>query len=302
MNKQIDTSHLEGLVTFLAVARLGHYVSAAQFLGVNHTTVSRRINDLEKTLGGPLLVRSKNGWELTGLGEKSMRLAEEAEGLLRELRDLKMGGSGVGLSGLVRIAAPDAFSVYVATPAMASLRREHPEMEVELISATQRARQRRSGMDVEIVVGRPQVINAITKKVMDYNLRLYASRDYLHRCDSLHAVEDIQNHPLIYYVESGLHVDDLDSGRKALPLDGDAVKGISCTSVFGHISATLHGAGVGLLPDYVARYFDLEPVLEQDFKHPVSYWAVIRKENARNLRVRACVQAILSRAGQVRLL
>ena len=58
----------DGLLTLLAVARTGRYTAAADLLGINHTTASRRVAALEQALGGPLLARGAAGWELTELG------------------------------------------------------------------------------------------------------------------------------------------------------------------------------------------------------------------------------------------
>ena len=68
----IDTAHIEGLITFLSVARLGKYTAAAQSLAINHSTVSRRIRDLEKALEGKILEKGVHGWELTELDRKSV--------------------------------------------------------------------------------------------------------------------------------------------------------------------------------------------------------------------------------------
>ncbi|WP_036970359.1 helix-turn-helix domain-containing protein, partial [Promicromonospora kroppenstedtii] len=56
------------LLVLLAVARTGRYTTAARALGVNHTTVARNVTALERALGGRLLVKGADGWELTTLG------------------------------------------------------------------------------------------------------------------------------------------------------------------------------------------------------------------------------------------
>ena len=63
---------LEALMTFLAAARLGRYTAAAEVLGVNHSTVSRRIASLEDAMGGRVLVRTASGWEVTELGRRAL--------------------------------------------------------------------------------------------------------------------------------------------------------------------------------------------------------------------------------------
>ena len=69
----------DDLLVLLAVSRSAKFTTAAQALGLNHTTVSRRIAALEKALGGRVLSRAAGGWELTELGAEAVRVAEQVE-------------------------------------------------------------------------------------------------------------------------------------------------------------------------------------------------------------------------------
>lgn len=279
---------LDALMTFLAVARRGRYTAAAEALGVNHSTVSRRIAALEGAMGGRLLVRGAGGWEVTDLGRRAVGTAERIEASLRELLD---GEDGDPVHGMVRIAAPDAFTSVFLAPAMTRLRGDHPALAVELLSATQRVRQNRSGVDLEIVVGRPQVLRAYATPVCAYALRLYATPDYLDRRGAPASVADLATHPLVYYVESSLQVDELDRALQELP---DSPPSLRSTSVFAHVEATAAGAGIGMLPDFLG---DADPrlvrVLDGRYEHPLAYWAVARDEGARNPAVAATLAAIV---------
>ncbi|HEX7201225.1 MAG TPA: LysR family transcriptional regulator, partial [Arthrobacter sp.] len=75
----------DDLLVLLAVSRSAKFTTAAQALGLNHTTVSRRIAALEKALGGRVLARATGGWELTELGEQAVRVAEQVEAVLGTL-------------------------------------------------------------------------------------------------------------------------------------------------------------------------------------------------------------------------
>ena len=77
------------------------------------------------------------------------------------------------------MSATDGFSAYIAAPAVARLRRRHPGLSVEIVTVTRRALQHRSGLDIEVVVGEPQVHRAQALRVGEYVLGMYASRDYL---------------------------------------------------------------------------------------------------------------------------
>lgn len=280
--------HLEALMTFLHVARLGRYTAAADALGVNHSTVSRRIAGLERALSGRVLTRTPAGWEVTALGQRVLAAAERVEDALASL--VGDGEQAGRISGVVRLGAPDAFAVHVATPALAELQQANPNLAVELISATQRARQTRSGLDLEVVVGRPQIHRAQAERVMDYALCLYATEDYLRRHGRPRSIAELADHRLNFYVEAVLTIDDLDRATEALPA---MRRGIASTNVLSHVTATTAGAGVGLLPNFVAAQEPrLRRLLAQEYTHELSFWAVGRQEALRNPAVQAVYAAL----------
>jgi len=278
---------LEALMTFLSVARLGRYTAAAEVRGVNHSTVSRRIAALEKAMGGRVLVRTAGGWEVTELGHRAVTIAERIESSLRELTD---GDGAHRIHGIMRISAPEAFTSVFLAPAMTALRRAHPALAVELLTATQRVRQNRSGVDLEIVVGRPQVRRAYATPVCAYALRLYATPEYLAEHGTPASIASLTAHPLIYYVESSLQVDELDRALQPLP---DPPPSLRSTSVFAHVAATAAGAGIGVLPDFLGDADRrLVRVLDDAYAHPLEYWAVARDEGTRNPAVAAALDSI----------
>lgn len=285
---------LDALMTFLAVARLGRYTAAAESLGVNHSTVSRRISALESAMGGRVLVRGVSGWDLTPLGDRAVQVAERVE---ESVRSLAGDDDGDGMHAVVRIAAPEAFTSVFLVPAMTALREQHPGLAVELLTATQRVRQNRSGVDVEIVVGRPQVLRAYSTPVCSYALRLYATPAYLAEHGEPHTLADLGTHPLVYYVESSLQVDELDRALQKLPASPPSLRS---TSVFAHVEATAAGAGIGILPDFLGDADKrLVRVLSASYAHPLAYWAVARDEGPRNPAIAATLQAIADRVGRL---
>src|SRR5690348_18499821 len=69
----------DDLLVLLAVGRSGRYNIAAEELGLNHTTISRRIAALEQAVGGRVLARVGGGSELTDLGRSALSAAEAVE-------------------------------------------------------------------------------------------------------------------------------------------------------------------------------------------------------------------------------
>ncbi|NOP97734.1 MULTISPECIES: LysR family transcriptional regulator [Mycolicibacterium] len=279
----------DDLLVLLAVGRSGRYTTAADELGLNHTTISRRIAALEQAIGGRVLTRAGGGWELTDLGREALTAAEAVESAVAGL-----GTTGTRqLAGVVRISATDGFSAYIAAPAAAQVQRHHPRLTVEIVTATRRASQQRSTLDIEIVVGAPQVRRAEAIRLGDYCLGLYGARDYLAEHGTPESVADLARFPLVYFIDSMLQVDDLDMAASFAPAMRESV---TSTNVFVHVEATRAAAGLGLLPCFMAdRHEDLVRVLPAELTVRLSYWLVARAETLRRPVVAAVVEAIRDR-------
>ena len=278
----------DDLLVLLAVSRSAKFTTAAQALGLNHTTVSRRIAALEKALGGRVLARATGGWELTDLGAQAVQVAEQVEAVVGTLG--AAGHAPDPITGVVRMTATDGFSAYIAAPAVARLRRNHPGLSVEVVTMTRRALQQRSGLDIEVVVGEPQVHRAEAVRLGDYMLGMYASRAYLAEHGTPATVAELNAHPLVYFVDSMLQVDDLDAPRRLVPAMRD---GLTSTNVFVHVEATRAGAGIGFLPCFMGDlHEDLVRLLPAEIAELLPYWMVLRPDSLRRPAVAAVVQAL----------
>ena len=282
----------DDLLVLLAVARAGRYTAAASELGLNHTTIARRIGALEDALGGRVLARSTSGWVLTPLGEHAIAAAEGVERALDALAP-----EGPRLSGVVRLSATDGFSGFIASPAIVAMRRAHPDVTLEIVAATRRATQQRVGVDLEVVVGRPHVQRAEAIRLADYALGLYASRDFLERNGTPSSPAELDGAPLVYFIESMLQVDALDEARSSTRGMIDAV---SSTNVYVHVDATRAGAGFGLLPAFLADpHDDLVRLFPDEIDERLPYWLVCRPEALRQPIVLAFIDALHARAAAV---
>lgn len=232
----------------LAVANSGRLVSAATALGVDHTTVSRRIKALEAVLRARLVDRGADGWELTEAGRA---VAEHARVLERAVEKAVLAASGAPadtLTGTVQITAPDGFGVAFVVPALTEVRRQHPDLDVELVTATRELRLYQSGFDLAIAVGKPTATKVSTELLAEYALELYATEDYLEAHGEPTTAEDLSRHTLIFYIDSLLQIGDLDLSRY-LP---QVTARFTSTNIFAQVEAVRHGAGIGLLPKYMA--------------------------------------------------
>ena len=281
----------DDLLVLLAVGRSGRYNTAAEELGLNHTTISRRIAALEQSIGGRVLARVAGGWELTDLGREALSAAEAVESAVRSLT-VDTGGEPA-LEGVVRISATDGFSAYIAAPAAAQVQRKHPNVAVEIVAATRRATQQRSGLDVEVVVGEPKVHRAKAIRLGDYCLGLYGVPRLPSR--ARHADEHRGPRPL----SAGL-LHRLDAaGRRPGRRHELRPRHARIRHVHQCLRACRGDAGrggIGLLPCFMAdRHDDLVRVLPDAVAVQLTYWLVTRAETLRRPEVAAVVDAIRAR-------
>ena len=124
----------DSMQSFLAIARAGRLTVAAQRLGIDHTTLSRRIKEqLEGALQTRLFDRSVGGYVLTSQGERFLQSAQAVETLALELlRDV--AGSSSKVAGTIRIGAPDGFGTSFLAPRLGRMREIQPELSIELVT------------------------------------------------------------------------------------------------------------------------------------------------------------------------
>ncbi|MDP1730657.1 MAG: LysR family transcriptional regulator, partial [Devosia sp.] len=91
---------------FLAVARHGSTLAAARALGVNQSTVHRRLAELERRIGHPLVSRRPTGYRLTELGEELLPYAQSVENAVIAL-ERRIDGLDTGLEGIIRLTCPE---------------------------------------------------------------------------------------------------------------------------------------------------------------------------------------------------
>lgn len=285
----------DDLLILLTVARLGRFTAVAEALETTHTTVSRRIMALDKSLGGRTLERSPQGWELTELGRQAVAAAEGVEKSLGRLAS-SLDHTSESLSGLVRISTPDVFGPLFVTPALVQLQSKNPLLRVEMINATRKLSRNRSGVDLEVVAGAVEVGRTETIFLSDYFLRLYASRNYLDERGAPQTLLDLQRHKFVSYVESVLQV--VEIGHRSQTLT-DSPAAFQATSLFAQLEAVRHGAGIGLLPSFMVRALpDLVPVLPKAFERKLSFWAAARPESLRSPTVQAVIKAVAGEVGR----
>lgn len=171
----------DDLKVFLSVLREGSFGLAAQALGVEQSTVSRRIAALEAALGAPLFDRLASGPRATDLARRLRTRAEAIEAQVLALADTARNEARV-IDGRVRLALTASFAVQVVIPHLASeLARRHPKLALDLIIDDHAADLARREADLALRFFRPRGGDLVTKRVARLPLTVLAHRSYLRK-------------------------------------------------------------------------------------------------------------------------
>lgn len=275
---------------FLAVARTGQLSSAARSLRTSHVTVSRHIEQLEFTLKAKLFERNPRGYELTTIGRRLVEAAERIEAEAERLQ-LDISDSGSQLRGLVRLSAPEGISNFFFVDRLTEFAELHPHIVVELLTIQQIMALSRKEADVAITLDPPKAGPYVSKKIIDYTLHIYATRDYLAKHPPITSKKQLPEHFFIGYIQDLVFSPGLDYMRDILP---GLRPNFQSTSISAQLKATLCGRGLCILPHFIAQGFpELEIVLADDVELKRGYWLTCHNDVADAQRVGSLMNFIL---------
>ncbi|MGV9009562.1 LysR family transcriptional regulator [Brevundimonas sp.] len=278
------------LRAFLAVARTGRLTAAAQRAGLDHTTIGRRIAALEAALGARLFDRSPQGYALTAHGERLLPTAERIESLTLTAAH-EVGEADQALTGTVRIGAPEGFGSYFLAPLMTTVADRHPGLEIQLVAIPGIVSLSKREADIAITLSAPREGRLAARKLTDYGLSLYAAPAYLDARPPIHARADMAGHRFIGYIGDLLYAPELDYMQAP---DVDIHVGLQSSNLIAQLQACLAGAGLCVLPDFIAaKETGLRRVLPDAVHLKLSLWLVVHNDIRRLARIRAVLDLIV---------
>lgn len=234
----LDWGHLQ---FFLAVAEGGSIQKASQRLGVNHSTVLRRIASLEAQLGCRLFDRLPGGYAPTSAGnslaEHLSGLTEQMEGVERQVR-----GLDETLSGAVRVTSSDIVVEGLLMPLLAQFRRRHPQVQLQLVMNYTFATLSKSEADVAVRGADEPPPHLIARRVGHVESVLCASPHYL---ESAPPDLPLERHRWVVVDESLAFGTFERWFREHVPAHRVAVR---VDSLVGVADAVAQGLGIGFLP------------------------------------------------------
>ena len=287
----------DDLQTFLALARHGSLSAAARAMGVQQTTMGRRLAGLEARTGARLLQKTPSGLVPTPVGEAILGNAEriEAEALAAERT---ITGRDIRLEGTVRITTIEILAVDILMPVLAELRLRHPGIALELSIAARNLSLSHHEADIAVRMARLTQLDLAVRKVATLGSGLYASAAYLQR----HGPPDLDagspGHMVILMQDDMMGMPEMvwlaqKSGRAAVAL--------RTNSRYAQLAACQAGMGIAWLERFLGDRgglvrFDAAPP-------PREVWMAVHTTIRHTPRIRAVTDALATglRAAALRL-
>ena len=237
---------LDDALIFTRVVECHSFTQAAQSLGMQKSTVSRRIALLEERLGVRLLNRTTRKLRLTEVGQayyercrQIMLDFAEAEQAVMQLQQAP--------SGLLRITAPIEFGQLFLGRVLGEFMRQYPQISAEVELTSRDVDPLEEGVDIAIQVGQPRDSTLIARKRFESRRRLCASPAYLAQHGTPRSVQELAGH-------RALHLP-VDSPRH-WPLLGENIacqRVLACNNITLAREAALAGAGIAALPVMISE-------------------------------------------------
>ncbi|WP_347313257.1 LysR family transcriptional regulator [Defluviimonas sp. SAOS-178_SWC] len=234
----------DDLRVFLAVARSESLSGAGRVLKLDPATVGRRIGKLEEAMALRLFARSPQGYTLTAEGQRLLAHAIRAEQAVTEAMDEAGGGSG--LTGQIRIGAPDGSANYLLPQVVSQICDDHPGLDVQIVAQPRVFNLSKREADMAIAVSRPASGRLTVQKLTDYRLHLAASRDYLDRHPPITTRADLKHHRTIGYISDLIFDKELDYQTEA----GMEAVTLASNSISVQFNWVRNGAGIAVVHDF----------------------------------------------------
>jgi DNA-binding transcriptional LysR family regulator len=281
-----DMFNWNDLRVFVEVARQGTLAGAARRLRIDHTTVGRRINELEQALNVKLFDRTATGYILTEAGHRLLspaaQIEEGAIGISESV------GKSTDFAGTVRVATMEGIGSYYIAPNLPTFHARHPSIIVELVTSSHLLNLTKREADISLSFFRPEGPRLVTRKIGQFDLRLYGAPSYLERHGEPRTIDDLSRHLFVDYIDDLVAIPAVRWLRDVIPKPRVA---FHSTSMLAQQNAAAAGLGLVLLPSFTAaRDPRLRPVLTSLVSVKRELWLSVHEE----LRLLARIRAVMT--------
>ena len=234
-----DLKHL------LAVARHGSTLAAGRALGLDQSTVQRRLTALERRFGQALVRRQPSGYQLTEFGQTLLPHAERVEDAVAMFKQ-HLATAAAEVAGIIRVTCPEPIVFRITQSTLLERFRErHPALQVHFVMSDKYIDLAKGEADVALRSGDTDDGDLVGRKIGDSVWAIYASTTYIERHGSPQRVEDLPRHALVGFDDTMAKHRIAAWLRKIAP---GAVLAARTNSVLGLVYSAKAGIGVAPLP------------------------------------------------------
>ena len=259
---------------FLGLARNGRVAIAAKGLKVDPTTLIRRVKKLEDSLNCNLFELTKKGYVLTSQGSELVRYIEKAEHYFLEAQN-ELSDERSHLAGTIRVSVSEGFGSWFLAPLLPDFKAQYPGICIELVATSGFLNLNKREADMAILLEKPSKGLLVTQKLTDYELYLY-THETLVQSAKPKSLHDLRHFNLVSYVPDLVYAPQLKFIEETALSQLSALRS---TSINAQHQMLVNGAGVGILPKFIAEHqTGLVRLLQQDIHIKRTFWLASHKE------------------------
>ncbi|HEV7415367.1 MAG TPA: LysR family transcriptional regulator, partial [Tianweitania sediminis] len=242
------------LRVFHAAAEAGSFTHAAEKLRLSQSAISRQVSALEHDVGVPLFHRHARGLVLTEQGELLFRTAHEVLMKLENVRTQLVEAKDRP-SGVLRVTTTVGLGAGWLTERVQEFIDLYPEIQLQILLANEELDLTLRHADCAIRLRQPQQPDLIQRRLFTVHFHLYASPAYIAKHGRPESVADLDNHRIVTFGEPvPSHLTDLNWLETAgKPEGARRFATLQINDILSIKRAVQRGAGVAMLPDYLAE-------------------------------------------------
>jgi DNA-binding transcriptional LysR family regulator len=281
----------------LALSRGGSVAGAARLLGLDSSTVSRRLAVVEEAIGACLVLRGGREFSFTAEGKAAIVAAEKIEQAVTQATS-SIRATKTEIAGTVRISCvPSLLRVLLQLPELAA--EKHPRLRLEINAAYRVVDLGKGEADIAIRMVRPTEIDVVAKRVVDMGWAIYASKSYLAKHGRPNSPDALRGHHLVPYIEDMLHMPWF-SWIEQFRNHSAPTARVDSTEMA--LSVIMAGGGIGCLPCVTG---DSAHDLVRIFPEPVAHntaWIVYHESLRDSARIRFVADLLIACTEERRIL
>ncbi|KMO34621.1 LysR family transcriptional regulator [Methylobacterium variabile] len=283
---------------FLNVAEAGSFTKAGDDIGLSQSAVSRQISALERELKAPLFHRHARGLILTEQGDLLFRAARDMKMRLETTR-ARLVETSERPSGDLKVTTTVGLGTAWLSQRVAEFLDLHPDVRVELILTNEELDLAMREADVAIRLRRPAQPDLIQRRLFTVHYHVFASLEYVKRFGEPKTIEDLDKHRLVSF--GGDQPSYLMATHWLATVGREGREHRTIHFTVNNISALQlaveTGAGIGILPDYVADGNEQLVQVLRDYEMPnLESYLVYAEEMRTVARVQAFRDFLVAKA------